>query len=267
MRTWQSSGEVAPSPVNWRPPTRLSSALFAIKVALLQLRRAMRDLGARVRRHGTSDASAFPALYASSRSLLWPDVADAEHAFQLGKVQNLRAAAAALDGVVIPAGEVFSFWKQVGRTSEGRGYAVGRMLQQGCMVPAIGGGLCQLSNSLYDVALQTGCEITERHAHSRIVPGSAAALGRDATVAWNYVDLRFRPRVTVRLEVRLEADELVVALAGMQASLDGDWKMAPTAAPASELVQPVARSCATCNETDCFRHEPPPEAGGDRSRA
>ncbi len=257
-------GDFGPSaPSNWRRPTRLSSVLFAVKVSLLQLRRTIQDLGFSVRRHAKADAAAFPALHARSCTPLWSDQADGEHAFQIGKVQNLRTAAAALDGVVIPAGEVFSFWRQIGRTSERRGYTVGRMLQQGCMVPAIGGGLCQLSNSLYDVALQTGCEIIERHAHSRVVPGSAAALGRDATVAWNYVDLRFRPVVTVRLDVRLEADDLVVGLAGAQAPLGGDWMPAPTMTPASGPAPPLARSCATCQETDCFRHEPSREAHSD----
>jgi len=59
----------------------------------------------------------------------------------------------------------------------------GRQLREGCLFPAIGGGLCQLSNALYDVSLQAECEIVERHPHSRIVPGSAAARDRDAAIA------------------------------------------------------------------------------------
>src|SRR6202011_3999459 len=102
-----------------------------------------------------------------------------------------------------PSGAVFSFWKQIGRASRRRGYVTGRMLQQGCLVPATGGGLCQLSNALYQAALTSNCQITERHAHSRVVPGSAAASGRDATVAWNCVDLRFRVREPLLIEAHL----------------------------------------------------------------
>jgi hypothetical protein len=51
-------------------------------------------------------------------------------------------------------------------------------------------------------------ELLERHAHSRRPPGSRAAEGSDATVAWNYVDLRFRARQAWRLEVRLDAVSL-----------------------------------------------------------
>jgi hypothetical protein len=128
-------------------------------------------------------------------------------------------------------------------------------------VPATGGGLCQLSNALYDAALQAGCEIVERHAHSRIVVGSAAATGRDATVAWNYVDLRFRPHEAVRIEARVTRDALVIRLHARStaASTQSPW---PPVAPA-ERTQPAAvtRSCATCGETACFQHEHRAEHG------
>ncbi|HXP03758.1 MAG TPA: VanW family protein, partial [Stellaceae bacterium] len=112
-------------------------------------------------------SAAFPAVLGECHTPLWSDGRPEEHAYQLGKVQNLRRAAAAIDGVLVPAGAVFSFWKQIGRASWRRGFVTGRMLQQGCLVPATGGGLCQLSNAIYEAALQAGCEIVERHAHSR----------------------------------------------------------------------------------------------------
>ena len=69
-----------------------------------------------------------------------------EESYQLGKVQNLRTAARLFDGIVIPPGHVFSFWKQVGRPSSSAGFVPGRMLRQGCLLPSVGGGLCQLSH-------------------------------------------------------------------------------------------------------------------------
>ncbi len=93
-----------------------------------------------------------------------------------------------------------------------RGYVTGRELRQGCLIPTIAGGLCQLSNSLYQAALRAGCDIVERHGHTAPVPNSPFLPGEDATVYWNYVDLRFRPRRTVRLSVRLSADQLIVRL-------------------------------------------------------
>ncbi|MEI9887386.1 MAG: VanW family protein [Rhizomicrobium sp.] len=139
-------------------------------------------------RLGRGAAADYPAVAAEARSALWSDPRAGERAMQWGKVQNLRAAARRFDRTVLPAGAVFSFWRQMGRASTRRGFVAGRMLQEGCLVAATGGGLCQLSNALYAAALDAGCAIVERHAHSRRVPG---AQGRDATVAWNYVDLRF----------------------------------------------------------------------------
>jgi len=115
----------------------------------------------------------------------------------LGKIQNLRAAVRRLNGVEVPAGALFSFWRQVGRATKRRGFVSGRMLQSGCVVPSIGGGLCQLSNAIYQLALEARCEIVERHAHSIRLDGMPI---HDATVAWNYIDLRFHPRTKIRME-------------------------------------------------------------------
>jgi hypothetical protein len=236
-----------------RAPTRASAVLFEAKTAALRLRRAVTELGrAPPRLARSADAGAYPVLAARSTTPLWSEPALAEASFQLGKAHNLRAAARRLDGLVIPAGAVFSFWRQVGRASRRRGFVAGRMLREGCMVPAVGGGLCQLSNALYDVALQAGCQILERHAHSRIVPGSAAAAGRDATVAWNYVDLRLASDRGLRLSVRLERATLSVALWAREPAAEPTAAAQPAFAPGPEQ---AADSCGLCDQTDCFRHE------------
>jgi VanW like protein/Glycosyl transferases group 1 len=233
-------------------PTRLSAALFRAKVMVHRARRTWRDLVAGPRRLEQVDAPDFPVLLSESRSPLWSDIRLAERRYQLGKVHNLRRAVRALDRVVVPAGATFSFWAQVGRPSRRRGYVTGRMLQQGCLVPAIGGGLCQLSNALYQAALAGNCQIVERHAHSRTVPGSAAALGRDATVAWNYVDLRFRAREPLLIEAALTREELVIRFRGR----DGASPPPAPEQPTPVAVPPqIAATCATCERTACFRHE------------
>src|SRR4030095_1728834 len=111
----------------------------------------------------------------------------------------------------------------------------------------------QLSNSLYDAALQSGCDIVERHRHSRRVAGSAAAHGRDATVAWNYVDFRFRATRALRVCVAVEDDMLKVVFAGLTVEGPARAIDARHISPEDQLLP--ARSCATCDETPCFRHE------------
>ena len=231
-------------------------------MAVFRVRRTAQDLASGPPRLRRADAAAFVIAAGESVTPLWSDERLAERAWQVGKVQNLRVACRALDGLMIPAGAAFSFWRHVGAPIASRGFVRGRMLQQGCMTPAVGGGLCQLSNALYEAALQAGARILERHPHSRIVPGSAAAWGRDATVAWNYVDLRFAPAQALRLTARLTGDGLVVRLMRQP---DADV-VAPTVPEADPAPDAAARSCGTCDETDCFLHEhgeraPPAPAG------
>lgn len=194
--------------------SRSDMAVFAVKSGLLKLRRLVLNLATGVRRWPIRHGSAGPGceVLAEIATPLYSDDSASERGLQLGKVQNLRVAARALNGLVIPAGGLFSFWAQVGRPTRGRGYVEGRELRQGCLIPTIAGGLCQMSNSLHVAARRAGCAIVERHGHTAEVPGSPFPPGDDATVFWNYVDLRFRTDRAVRLRVRLSETELCVAV-------------------------------------------------------
>ncbi|HEY8899497.1 MAG TPA: VanW family protein [Chthoniobacterales bacterium] len=230
-------------------PTRWGAAVFLAKATMLRWKRALAEPpGRRPRRLARQPLSPDFHLLAESRSPLYAQISAAEWALQAGKVQNLRLAARALDGLVVPAGEVFSFWANVGRATRRRGFVNGRELREGCVIPNIGGGLCQLSNALHDVALQAGLEIVERHAHTRQVSDSRFA-GRDATVFWNYVDLRFRAKEDTRIAAELSADELIVRLASAT-GLPSAREIAPGCATGLR----AAESCETCGRADCFRH-------------
>jgi len=197
-------------------PTRVDLVVFQAKATVFRVIRLGRDLVwgprrcKRLLRNGENDKT---VLLAESRSDLWDSFASpAERVLQAGKVQNLRIAARRVDGSQISRGQTFSFWKQVGWPGRIRGYERGRELRQGCLIPTSGGGLCQLSNALYDCALKSACTIEERHAHTQIVPGSMADMNRDATVFWNYVDLRFRSNHDLTVHVDLTAHELIVRM-------------------------------------------------------
>jgi hypothetical protein len=244
--------------VGRKTPTRWEAALFALKVWILRAQRGVYDLGYTARRW---PVERYPQEEWRSnyelRSHLWSDVDRRERRFELGKVENLRRACLRLNGVVIEAGGTFSFWQQVGKASKRKGFVTGRMLQQGCVVPAIGGGLCQLSNALYGLALRSGCEIVERHAHSAKMPNAPI---HDATVAWNYIDLRFRVGERTRIKVWMSGEELIV-----------EWQTASSVAAVTSTFVPLdqivgvraarqVQSCASCDVTDCFRHETPQSA-------
>ncbi len=192
-------------------PTYRQYIIFGIKSRLLRVKRALRNLLLhRVKRFSFKTFTDQPLLVSESTSFLWTEMNAAEQFLQAGKVENLRLATRALNGLHIPANQIFSFWRHVGRPSKWRGYRPGRELRQGCIIPTIGGGLCQLSNALYDSALKAGCLILERHQHSQIIPGSLAEQGRDATVFWNYIDLRFSYHQDLYIESILSKDQLIV---------------------------------------------------------
>lgn len=227
-------------------------AVFAFKACLLRLARSLRESAARTkpRRHPRGTALIGAPIIADSRTPLWTEpTGERDRALTAGKIHNLRLAAGALNGVEVPAGAVMSFWRQVGRATRRRGFVTGRELREGCLIATTGGGLCQLSNALYGAALAAGFEIVERHAHSHVVPGSRAAAGRDATVFWNYVDLRFRSRAAFRIEARLTSDRLVVVFRALQPFSPA--VIAPSADPRRE-----ANDCTSCGETGCHRHDP-----------
>jgi hypothetical protein len=247
----------------WEQPSRLSGAIFKAKVLAFRTRRGLINLGAGLKPLKPGPKPADYVLLAEARSGLWTDERSREHKHQRGKVENLRRATTAIGSGLLEAGQVFSFWRIVGKATRRRGYVDGRMIQEGCLVPAVGGGLCQLSNALYDVALRSECEILERHGHSKIVPGSASTHGRDATVAWNYVDLRFAHAAPLHIETRLTEGELIVRFSGPLGVAAAAPKgcAEPGHGPARE-----ARSCDSCQQIGCYRHKGPPAATASARR-
>src|SRR5215204_3852045 len=184
---------------------------FWLKAKAFQSRRTVNELWlGRPRRFRKGNSLKSSPVIAESRTSLWTTHEAKEQILVIGKIQNLRIAMRNLNGLEINANEVFSFWRHVGRASRRKGYVAGRELREGCLIPSTGGGLCQLSNALYDAALQAGFEIIERHAHTQVIPGSLAEIGRDATVFWNYVDLRFRSSSPFRIEALMDASVLIV---------------------------------------------------------
>lgn len=229
-------------------PTRFGAALFNGKAILLQARRGLINaLDRELRVHPKTAELIDAPIVASSVSRLWTENDARERHLIAGKIQNLRVAIKCISGTEVAAGETFSFWKQIGRASTRRGFARGREVREGCLIPSVGGGLCQLSNALYDAALQAGFEIIERHAHSRVVPGSLAEVGRDATVFWNYVDLRFRSSEPFRIEARMDAEVLAVQIRSKVKSK----KLYSIGSRRPESTAP--NSCATCGVESCHR--------------
>ena len=145
------------------------------------------------------------------------------------KLHNLALAISGMQGLVLQPGEVFSFWRMVGEPSTGRGFREAAILVNRRLVTSAGGGLCQLSGLLYNLALLAGCRILERHPHSVDAYGEGRyiPLGRDATVDYPYKDLCFQNphRVPLVLVVDLSPERTQGALYG-PVEWDGEVEIA-----------------------------------------
>lgn len=205
-----TGGEIAPAAS--RRHAAAGRFAFWAKSRLLILRRLARNARAPMPRLRRTPLPAEASLLAHDEHRLYSLADPRERELELGKVQNLRVAAAAVDGLVLEPGQLFSFWRAAGRPGRRKGYVIGRELRLGCMIPSVGGGICQLTNALSRVAHRAGLELVERHRHSLHPEGFFIDEATDATVFWNYVDLRFRSDRRVRIGATLSETSLIVRL-------------------------------------------------------
>lgn len=105
------------------------------------------------------------------------------------RTHNLRLAADALNGMVLIPGQRFSYNDTVGPRLVSRGFKNAIIYVRGRLEEGVGGGICQVSSTLYNAVLLAGLNVVERSHHSRTVP--YVPPGRDATVSYGIVDFRF----------------------------------------------------------------------------
>ena len=103
---------------------------------------------------------------------------------------NIYTAIDKISGLVLQPGEEFSFNKVVGRRTEENGFSVAKIISNGEYIDGLGGGVCQVSTTLYNAAVLAGLEIVESHSHS--LKPSYVKSGFDAMVNYGTCDLKFR---------------------------------------------------------------------------
>lgn len=118
----------------------------------------------------------------------------------VGRTYNIRVAAAALDGLLVPPGQEISFNQVVGPRSTDAGYKNAQVIINNEFVEGIGGGVCQVSSTLYNAILLANLEILERTNHS--LPVAYVPMGRDATVVYGAIDLKFRNNTESYIYIR-----------------------------------------------------------------
>lgn len=122
-----------------------------------------------------------------------------------GRIHNIRSTAASIQDMLMAPGETFDYSKIIALTESQFGYKEAPVILNGKLVPGIGGGICQVSTTLYNAVLRSGLEIVERRNHS--LPVSYVTLGQDATFASGYINFKFRNNTDAYLLIRTVTTE------------------------------------------------------------
>ena len=127
---------------------------------------------------------------------------------------NLKLACKAINGKLIRPGETFSYNETLGKRTEAKGYKPAGAYSAGKSVETIGGGICQVSSTLYYACLKADLEIVERTAHGFMV--SYMPYGMDATVSWGTLDFKFKNNTDypIRIEASVSGGQVHVKLIG-----------------------------------------------------
>lgn len=132
------------------------------------------------------------------------------------RTTNLVLACQKLNGKVIMPGETFSYNAALGPRTYAAGYRNGKIYENGQVVDGLGGGICQISSTLYNAALMSDMEIVERRNHQFVT--SYVDEGRDATVVYGSTDFRFKNTRTypVRLVASAKGGVATVSVYGIK---------------------------------------------------
>lgn len=134
-----------------------------------------------------------------------------------GRRQNIKLASAAINGRIYNPGEEFWYNATVGQRTEARGFQPAAAYSGGKTVTSIGGGICQVSSTLYYATLMADLKIVLRYAHM-FDPGYMPVTGCDATVSWGGPDFAFRNSTDYPIKITTsyndETNQLTITLLG-----------------------------------------------------
>ncbi len=132
------------------------------------------------------------------------------------RTTNLRLACQKINGTVLLAGETFSYNDVVGARTVAAGYKNAKIYEAGQVVDGLGGGICQISSTLYNAALLANLEIVERRNHQFVT--SYVPAGRDATVVYGSTDFKFKNtrKYPIRIVATANAGIATISIYGIK---------------------------------------------------
>lgn len=116
-----------------------------------------------------------------------------------GRGENIKIAAEKINNTVILPQEVFSYNDTTGPTSKNEGYKLAKIFVKGKEKKGYGGGVCQVSSTLYNAVLMAELEVVERHPHTKEV--HYVEPDKDAAVSYGAIDLKFTNTYNVPIRI------------------------------------------------------------------
>ena len=138
------------------------------------------------------------------------------------RTTNLKLSAGKINGTVLLPGEEFSYNKIVGERTIAAGYKEAATFSGGKVVDGLGGGICQISSTLYDAVVMANLEITERRNHQFVT--SYVGAGKDATVVWGSQDFKFKNtrKYPIRITATVQGGVATVQVWGLKEEVEYD---------------------------------------------
>ena len=177
---------------------------YTIPLKITHPKKTINDLG----------EEAFPDLLATFSTIYDPSNSN--------RSANIELASKKVNGTVVMPGEIFSYNKVVGKRTIEAGFKEGTAYIGGKVVPDVGGGICQLSSTLYNTALLSNLEITERSNHMFLT--GYVAESRDATVYYGSVDFAFKNtrQYPIKIVVNSKGGVCKVSIYGIKEKVEYD---------------------------------------------
>lgn len=168
------------------------------------MRRNIKDILSREKIAKVKTDEKLPNIVKGHSSLLIRKLHGVDIQLQKNKVVNIMKACEKINGIIIYPGQTFSFWKTVGKTTKGKGYKEGLVIDRKGIGKGYGGGICQMANMIHWLVLNSPLEVTELHHHSdalfpyykRRVP-----FGTGTSVVYNNVDYRFKNNTDQKVQI------------------------------------------------------------------
>jgi len=144
------------------------------------------------------------------------------------RAKNVKLALQKLNGVVVMPGEVFSYNKTLGKRTVEAGFDYAAGYSGGKVVPMLGGGICQVSSTLYDAVVYANLNIVERHNH--MFQTQYIGAGRDATVVYGSLDFKFENNREYPIMIKTKSNSGVadVKIFGIKEAIEYEIDIVPT---------------------------------------